>query len=415
MQPEVTVATSRHAAATSRVPTDAPQPATEPTRAPAILVVDDDPDMCDLIAACLGKAGYEVLVAEDGPAAFELIKHQWPALFLLDCDLPIMSGFEICERLRAMAQFAEHPVIFITGLTDTANVLRGFQAGGVDFVRKPMIVPELLARIRTHLELASSRAALARRANLLEELTLEQDERLQEVRVGQEQLLPRPEDFADLDLAVEFRPAHVAGGDFYEVKRLAEDEIALFVADVSGHDLSMPFITGALKALTASFLNEVLSPVETMIQLNASLLRFLTDGRFVSACYARLSLSQMTVELINAGHPYPLLQRRGRTPEPIELVGDVLGMFDTARFETVQCDVRPGDRLFLYTDGLTEGFPDTHGRRGRALQGLARVRELLDGHGSGPLDDAVRNTVAALQREAGAVLDDDVLLMGIEF
>ena len=386
-----------------------------PTGSPTILLADDDPSIRALVAHHLRKAGYDVLIAEDGPQVFEVIEHHTPTLFLLDGDMPGLTGFEVCERLNADPRFHEQPVIFLTGLTGAEDVVRGFDVGGTDYVRKPVIAPELLARIRTHIELAENRAAAKHRADLLVGITEEQGQRLDEVRVGQEQLLTSPADFPDYKLAVQFRPAHVAGGDFYEFKHLSDDEVALFVADVSGHDLSMPFITGALKALTASFLSEALTPQETMIQLNASLTRFLAEGRFVSACYARFSRSRMVVDLTSAGHPYPLYQRAGELPDAVEVVGDVLGMFEMVRFDTKQLKVERGDRLFLFTDGLTEGFPDESGQNGSALRGQTLLRECLGERNQQTIQALVKGTVDGLSDRCGNQIEDDIVLMGIEF
>lgn len=380
-----------------------------------VLVADDDPDIRMLVEHHLRKAGFDVLAVEDGTSVLDVIEERTPTLFLLDIDMPGMSGLEVCRKLRAAPRFQEHPVIFLTGFCDTKHVVSGFEAGGADYIRKPVVAAELVARIQTHATLAQARAQARLRAERLQHLASVQSERLEEVRAGQEQLLTDPAVFPDAELAVQFLPAHAAGGDFYEIMRLSDDELALFVADVAGHDLSMPFVTGALKALTASYLNEALSPMESMIQLNASLNRFLAPGRFVSACCARFSRSRMLVELVNAGHPYPMLQPAGEAPVHVVMVGDVLGMFEDVRFETQTVKVREGDRLFLYTDGLTEGFPDESGKKGSNLNGTRLMRQHLHDNRAETIQTAVDGLVDELLRRGGASLDDDVLVLGVEF
>ena len=382
--------------------------------APTILVADDDADIRDLVEHCLQRAGYAVLLAESGEQALALAAEHAPALFLLDCRMPGLDGFDVCRHLKQDARYSDHPVIFLTALHQAEQITHAFDVGGVDYVRKPVVFPELLARVRTHLELAASRRALRTRGDLLESVAEEQHRRLDEVRSGQESLLTDPAAATGFNVAVRFQPAHVAGGDFYEIVRFSDDEIGLFVADVAGHDLSTPFVTGALKALTAGFVIEELTPQETMIQLNASLTRFLRAPCFVSATYARFSRSRMNVHVINAGHPSPLYQAAGGAAECLTPIGDVLGMFELVRFQTADLPVRPGDRLYLYTDGATEGFPDAAGRAGSALGGLARLRASLDERHHQPLSSAIDGTVAQLlERRRGAVADD-IVLLGIE-
>jgi len=129
-----------------------------------VLVVDDTPETLGLLTDTLEAAGLTVLVAPSGEAALETLKHVTPDLILLDAVMPGLDGFATCRALKANPALATIPVIFMTGLSDTAHVVHGLQAGGVDYVTKPLILDELLARCRVHLE--NARAALRTRAAL---------------------------------------------------------------------------------------------------------------------------------------------------------------------------------------------------------------------------------------------------------
>jgi DNA-binding response OmpR family regulator/DNA-binding CsgD family transcriptional regulator len=122
-----------------------------------ILVVDDTPDTLGFLTHALEDAELTVLVATDGAAALALLSHVTPDLILLDAVMPGMDGFETCRRVKADPALAHLPVIFMTGLSDTQHVVLGLEAGGVDYVTKPIVVDELLARIRVHL--ANARTA----------------------------------------------------------------------------------------------------------------------------------------------------------------------------------------------------------------------------------------------------------------
>ena len=117
-----------------------------------VLVVDDSPDALSLINDALEQAGMDVLVALEGRQALTIAKRIRPDIILLDALMPVMDGFETCEKLKADPQLADIPVIFMTGLTDTTDVVRGLEVGGVDYLSKPINPNELLARMRVHLK-----------------------------------------------------------------------------------------------------------------------------------------------------------------------------------------------------------------------------------------------------------------------
>lgn len=122
-----------------------------------VLIVDDLPDNLAVLHDALDAAGYTVLVATDGASALARAAQVDPDIVLLDAVMPGLDGFEVARRLKAGPDTAHIPVVFMTGLTDTEHVLAAFDAGGVDYVTKPIRPPEVLARIAAHM--ASARQA----------------------------------------------------------------------------------------------------------------------------------------------------------------------------------------------------------------------------------------------------------------
>lgn len=119
--------------------------------AATVLVVDDTPESLRFLTTVLEGAGITVLIAIDGSVALELLEHVTPDLILMDAMMPGLDGFETTRRIKADPRFRHVPVIFMTGLTETEHVVRGLEAGGVDYVSKPIVIDELLARVRIHL------------------------------------------------------------------------------------------------------------------------------------------------------------------------------------------------------------------------------------------------------------------------
>lgn len=116
-----------------------------------VLLVDDAPNNLRVIHDSLLNYGYDIRVATDGFAALESVRRQAPDIIVLDARMPGIDGFETCRRLKQNLETREIPVIFMTGLSETQHIVQGFQVGGVDYVTKPVVIEELLARIATHL------------------------------------------------------------------------------------------------------------------------------------------------------------------------------------------------------------------------------------------------------------------------
>jgi DNA-binding NarL/FixJ family response regulator len=117
---------------------------------PVVLVVDDAPSSLGMLCDTLEASGYTVLVAADGEAALQRLELVVPDAILLDGLMPGLSGFETCRRIKANPALAHIPVLFMTGLSETAHVVEGFECGGVDYVVKPIRAQEVLARLHTH-------------------------------------------------------------------------------------------------------------------------------------------------------------------------------------------------------------------------------------------------------------------------
>lgn len=116
-----------------------------------VLIVDDSPETLGMLNTALEKENMTSLVALEGNQALNIASKMMPDIILLDAMMPNMDGFEVCERLKNDPQLRSIPVMFMTGLSDTESIVKGFEAGGVDYITKPIVHSELIARIRVHL------------------------------------------------------------------------------------------------------------------------------------------------------------------------------------------------------------------------------------------------------------------------
>ncbi|WP_051208200.1 DNA-binding response regulator [Saccharospirillum impatiens] len=131
--------------------TSAPTHTQRPDTPDVVLVVDDSPDALSMINDALEAEGMDVLVALEGKQALTIARRIRPDIILLDAVMPVLDGFDTCLALKADPNLATIPVLFMTGLSDTADVVRGLECGGVDYLTKPIQPGELLARMRVHL------------------------------------------------------------------------------------------------------------------------------------------------------------------------------------------------------------------------------------------------------------------------
>jgi DNA-binding response OmpR family regulator/DNA-binding CsgD family transcriptional regulator len=136
--------------------------------APTVLVVDDTPANLGVVLELLGTAGLRVLLAESGPRALELLAQQPIDLVLLDVVMPGMDGFATFAQVRADPARMDIPILFMTAIDDPTQKVRALEGGAVDYISKPLHPPEVLARVRTHLELRAARRALVAQNERLE-------------------------------------------------------------------------------------------------------------------------------------------------------------------------------------------------------------------------------------------------------
>jgi signal transduction histidine kinase len=127
----------------------------------SVLVVDDTIANLKLLTSLLGGQRYDVRAVTSGRQALQAVEHDLPDLILLDISMPEMDGYEVCRRLKAHERSRGVPVIFLTALTDTADKIRAFEMGGVDYITKPFQFDEVLARVKTHVTLSRTQAELS--------------------------------------------------------------------------------------------------------------------------------------------------------------------------------------------------------------------------------------------------------------
>ena len=316
-----------------------------------ILIVDDTPANLRLLSKMLSEQGYQVRPVPDGPLALAAVRAEPPDLILLDIMMPEMSGYEVCEHLKADAQTRDIPIIFISALDATQDKIKAFTVGGVDYVTKPFQFEEVLARVETHLALRELQKQLQDANEKMErELAL----------AGEVQASFLPRELADIpgwQLAVMLKPSRETSGDFYDVNLLPNGRLEILVADVvdkgAGAALYMALSWTLLRTYAAEY------PTQPELVLNAVNRRILADthtDQFVTVFYGILDPVTGTLVYANAGHcpPYLISAQHGQDVQELVRTGVPLGILEDRTWEREVVQLAPGDALVLYTDGITE-------------------------------------------------------------
>ena len=315
---------------------------------PRILIADDQPDLLDALKLLLKGQGIEYDAVTSPDAALDALESRPFDLVLMDLNYTgdTTSGREGIDLLARVQQFDRLlPVIVMTGWGSVDLAVEAMRRGVRDFVQKPWDNAHLLATLRQ--EIAAGRARrledAAERRELAEALKIQQ------------RLLPQQVPQIDgWELAVSWQPASGVGGDCFDTIRFGDTRLALTIADVVGKGIPAALLMSNLQAAVRAFASEAIDPQALCHQVNRILCGNIAEGRFISFFYCVLDATAGTLTYTNAGHYLPMLVRADGTVDRLGIGGPVLGVVGEADYEQAQVSLGPGDRIVLFTDGLTE-------------------------------------------------------------
>ena len=365
-----------------------------------ILVADDQAEVREALSLLL-KMDYDVEVVASPAALLAALDRRPFDLVLMDLNYArgTTSGQEGLDLLPAIrARDARLPVVVMTAWATVDLAIEGLRHRVGDFVRKPWDNGQLLATVR-----AQVLAARARRA--AERL---HERELAAAREIQAALLPRQLPSAPgLGVAAAWQPAAGLGGDHYDVFEVQPGRIAMCVADVAGKGMAAALLMSNLQAAVRALAAEGWTPGELCGHLRRVMAPRLTDEKFVTLVYLVLDATTRRLSYANAGHNAPILARKDGTYARLESGGPVIAGVVAGRYTEEHLALRPGDRLVLFTDGVSE-LP---GATGEEL-GEPRLVELVLSHrhlDASALKDRLLDAARAFG--GGSFVDDATLLV----
>ena len=317
---------------------------------PRVLIADDQPDLIDALRLLLKAEGIEVVAVSSPDAAITAVAASPFDLLLMDLNYTgdTTSGREGIDLLsRVQAVDAMLPVIVMTGWGSVDLAVEAMRRGVRDFVQKPWDNAQLVRTLRNEIgegRARRERAALARRE-------------LDEARRIQRKLLPAAMPIVDgCEIAASWQPAAGVGGDCYDAIQFGAARFGLSIADVVGKGIPAALLMSNLQASVRAFATAAAQPADLCQQVNRILCGHIAEGRFISFFYCVADLEESTLTYANAGHYPPILVRSDGTIERLAAGGAVLGVFPEGTYEQAQASFHTGDRLVLFTDGISEAF-----------------------------------------------------------
>ena len=380
---------------------DRPDLTSVPRHSRVVLLVDSSRAQRRTLAVQLIRAGYHVIEASTREEAMAICLERRPDIVIADWIIPGQSGLDFCRQFRNMQSDKYGYFILLTSRNDKKDIADGLRAGADEFLTKPVSGAELLARLAASERILRMEKSL-RNANAQLKETLDQlcetqaaiDRDMREAQRLQQGLVRESHGrFGGFDLSLLMRPAGHIGGDLVGFFPINARRVGLFALDVSGHGIASALLSARLAALlsgatdhnialriTELGLYDARPPLEILRELNALMINELRIDSYFTMVYADLDFLSGDVRLVQAGHPYPVLQRADGRIERIGHGGLPVGVFANAEYEEVFLTMEAGDRLFIASDGLTETENprgDTLGDDG--LQAILRTNATLRG------------------------------------
>lgn len=378
-----------------------------------ILIVDDAQLNRVLLERQLSKQGHRFFHAGDGREATKVLSaHHEIDLILLDLVMPVMDGFQFLRWRRTNLDANSVPVIVNSSLDDFDSIVRALHMGSHDYFTKPLSAHDLNYILPLKIRNAVNTKRLmdeTRRQNDLMKADLEMASRYQEF------LLPDYTDLPGAKVTYLFQPCSGVGGDYFDFFELANGKLGFVVADVSGHGVASAMTASIVKALLPGYLENLDSPAGALGALNEDLVRLTQEDSFVSCFAALYDPDQRRLAWSTAGHP-PSLHTTPAGGHPVQLsaaamfLGAFSGPDHGVVYEDHTLDIGPGDRLAMYTDGLTE-VPNQAGEQ----FGIDRLEKLLIGPDSRDIEEIRDKVWDTLVEFSCSYFPDDVAFILVEF
>jgi len=365
-----------------------------------ILIADDQPHVVDALQLLLKGRGYTTEAATHPARVLRALDSGPFDAVLIDLNYTRDTtagdeGLDLVSEIRSRDRLV--PVVVMTAWGSVDLAVEALRRGASDFVQKPWENQQLLQKLQSQVARARSQRWAQRQS----------EDEWREAREIQDNLLPRrlPE-VADYEIAGMTQPVRFVGGDYYNVVRISERQTVFCIADVAGKGLPAALLMSSLQAALQPLMWQNLPPRELCRRLNRILCELTPLGKFISFFYALLDNKENRLLYCNAGHNPPLLIRSNGSCSELNAAGAVLGQFPDWVYEQSDVQLRSGDKLVVFTDGLVEACNADEESFGE--HGVVRVALENPALNAGDLMNAL---VQAASQHCGGNFQDDASMI----
>jgi DNA-binding response OmpR family regulator len=387
----------------------------------SILIVDDNVKNLQVLGGYLLSEKLQVEFALDGLSALNWLKKKRFDLILLDIMMPGMDGYEVCSIIKKDPDNCEIPIIFITAITDSDSIIKGFDSGAVDYITKPFIQRELLIRVKTQLKINKSKEEIIHYLHEIEDRNRNINDSIKYAKSIQNAVLSKsdkklkylPEHF------ILYLPKDIVSGDFYWLGKV-ENKLIFAVMDCTGHG-----VPGALMSILAStLLNEtvihdkITQPDIILENLRLKVIKALGQknghGRVKDAIEGCVFCFDPQSNILQyAGSFNPLILINGE--EITTLINDriPIGYFEIQQdFTLRQIELKKNDTIYLFSDGINDQFGGPKDKKFMIRQ----LKEILLANQNSTMNRQKEILTEKLNNWKGdSVQTDDILVFGIRF
>lgn len=398
-----------------------------------VLIVEDEPVSRKKLEHFLVRWGYEVVTARNGREALGLFQKEPVPIVITDWVMPEMDGLELVNAIRQLDLPEYVYIIMLTAKSDQKDLITGLEVGADEFVSKPFNQEELRARLNSGERILKLEKSLARNnaelkaaneqlqaANRQMKLDLEAAARIQA------SILPaEAPDIKGVRFSWQFRPCDELAGDIFNVFKLDEKQIGIYVLDVSGHGVPAALLAFSLSQMLSPILDQasilkkyansppgyrISPPQEVLIHLNNRFQIDTENGQFFTLLYGIFNTETRIFRFASAGHPGMILLPFEDSARLVQIPSLPIGFLENNQYEEHTLQLSPGDRLYLYSDGISEAENSE-----RELFGVQKMMKILENARNAPLENSLTSLFDAVEDWANSKsLKDDATLLAIE-
>lgn len=368
---------------------------------PLILIVDDNPANVEIFQMRLAANNYDIITAMDGESGLAEAIDKTPDLILLDIMMPKMDGLEVCRRLKGDSSLPFMPIIMVTAKADSKDIVAGLEAGGDEYLTKPVDHAALVARVKSMLRIKS-----------LHDRVLEQSAQLKhQLKTATKiQSLFWP-DIPELEAGSHIwalsTPAAYIGGDLYDIISMPDKSLLVYVADVSDKGVPAALI---MAALSTKIKNEsrIHKDVDKLLEtINNSLHKLISkEGYFATIVLIRYWPNSGIMQFSVGGHLQPLWIAGKEIGYFPQVSGISLGIMPDVPYEVKEIILSPGESVLLYTDGVIEAE-----NVNKEMYGHDRMSDYIKNSKGPPWGEGLNNEIKKWR--GNAKINDDLTLLEI--